>query len=117
MSLPLHLLPPSYSCFLLACLARVRSGLKSDVFARALHDAWGVGSALCNNGVLVLIATADRTMFVSTGSGAKQVLTNAKLERIMSAVKTGFRDGNYDTHTLYVRSPDSVGRACVVVVG
>ena len=29
-------------------------------FAKALHDAWGVGDAACNNGVLLLLAVQDR---------------------------------------------------------
>lgn len=29
-------------------------------FAKALHDAWGVGDAQCNNGVLLLLSIGDR---------------------------------------------------------
>lgn len=29
-------------------------------FAKALHDAWGVGDAQCNNGVLLLLSVGDR---------------------------------------------------------
>ena len=29
-------------------------------FAKDLHDAWGVGDAQCNNGVLLLLSIGDR---------------------------------------------------------
>ncbi len=42
----------------------------AERFARQLHDAWGVGSAACDNGVLLLLATKDRQVYISVGKGA-----------------------------------------------
>lgn len=33
---------------------------QAKVFAKALHDKWGVGDAACNNGVLLLLSVQDR---------------------------------------------------------
>jgi uncharacterized membrane protein YgcG len=32
----------------------------AQAFAKSLHDAWGVGDAQCNNGVLLLLSIGDR---------------------------------------------------------
>lgn len=32
----------------------------AQAFAKSLHDAWGVGDAQCNNGVLLLLSVGDR---------------------------------------------------------
>jgi uncharacterized membrane protein YgcG len=32
----------------------------AKAFARALHDAWGVGNPECQNGLLLLMAISDR---------------------------------------------------------
>jgi uncharacterized membrane protein YgcG len=39
-------------------------------FAKRLHDAWGVGSPVCNNGVLLLMALDNRQVYISTGGRA-----------------------------------------------
>ena len=38
-------------------------------FAKALHAAWGVGDAACDNGVLFLLSVDDRQVYISTGRG------------------------------------------------
>lgn len=38
-------------------------------FAKALHAAWGVGDAACENGVVLVLAIEDRQVYVSTGTG------------------------------------------------
>ena len=39
-------------------------GEAARLFAKALHDAWGVGDAACNNGVLLLLSIDDREVGV-----------------------------------------------------
>lgn len=39
-------------------------------FAKALHAAWGVGEAACENGVVLLVSVEDRQVYISTGAGA-----------------------------------------------
>jgi uncharacterized membrane protein YgcG len=41
-------------------------------FGKALHDAWGVGSAACNNGVLLLVSVANRQVYISTGEASRE---------------------------------------------
>ena len=41
---------------------------QARAFAKSLHDAWGVGSATCNNGVLLLMALDNRQVYISTGA-------------------------------------------------
>ena len=32
----------------------------AQAFARALHDSWGVGDPMCQNGVLLFVAIGNR---------------------------------------------------------
>jgi uncharacterized membrane protein YgcG len=70
-------------------------------FARALHDAWGVGSAECDNGVLLLLSSRDRQMFISTGPGAEAAGLDGKaIQAVLSNMKAPLRDGRYDDAVL-----------------
>lgn len=40
----------------------------AQAFSKALHDAWGVGDAQCNNGVLLLLSVGDRQVRFWRGS-------------------------------------------------
>ena len=42
----------------------------AQIFAEYLHRSWGVGDAACQNGVLLLLAIADRQIYISVASGA-----------------------------------------------
>ena len=44
----------------------------AEKMARGLHDKYGVGSGSCNDGVLFLLATLDREMYISYGDAAKE---------------------------------------------
>jgi uncharacterized membrane protein YgcG len=48
-------------------------------FARALHDAWGVGNPACQNGALIMLAVTDRQVYISTGAGIKAVVSDAQV--------------------------------------
>ncbi|EFJ47425.1 hypothetical protein VOLCADRAFT_92125 [Volvox carteri f. nagariensis] len=67
----------------------------AENFARSLHDRWGVGDARCNNGVLLLISTDDRQIFISVGSGATSRLTYDGLGDIISDVRPSLKDRRY----------------------
>eukprot|EP00798_Chlamydomonas_sp_ICE-L_P020928 gene20928-27777_t len=45
--------------------------------ARGIHDKWGVGSGTCNNGLLLLASLRERQIYISTGSGANNHLSNS----------------------------------------
>ncbi|GHG91151.1 TPM domain-containing protein [Pseudodonghicola xiamenensis] len=66
-----------------------------EPFATALFNAWGIGNAVRNDGVLVLVARDDRVMRIEIGAGY-DVDWNARMQRV---IDTGFlpyfRDGRY----------------------
>ena len=52
-------------------------------FTELLFDEWGVGNARTNDGVLMAIFLEGRRMEVRTGKGARPVLPDAWLERML----------------------------------
>lgn len=65
-------------------------------FARTLHRDWGVGSATCDNGVLLLLATRDRQVYISTGVGAEAAgLGSAAIAGVLDRMKPALRDARY----------------------
>lgn len=68
----------------------------AQAFARALHDAWGVGDPACQNGVLFLLAVDDRQVFISTGAGAQKALSDARVASTIRDIRPQLRDSDYD---------------------
>lgn len=67
----------------------------SDYGAR-LAQSWGIGSGKKNNGVLLLVAMADRKVTIQTGYGVEGALPDAITKRIIeNEIKPEFRDGRY----------------------
>ena len=65
-------------------------------YAFRLGDAWGIGSSKYNNGVLLLVAKADRRMFIATGYGVEGVLPDIRCSRIIEdVIKPRFKSGDY----------------------
>lgn len=57
---------------------------------------WGIGQEGKDNGVLVLIALADRKMAISTGYGVEATLTDYQCSRLIQEVLTpAFRENAY----------------------
>ena len=66
-------------------------------FARSLHSAWGVGQAACDNGVLLLLSTRDRQVYVSTGKGAEAAgLSREAIGEVLDNMKPALREKSYD---------------------
>ena len=69
------------------------------VFDRALQiaEAWGVGgSAEADNGILIYVAFENRKMYILTGYGVEDRVTDALAKRIIDQVITPrFRAGRY----------------------
>jgi uncharacterized membrane protein YgcG len=65
------------------------------VFARGLHDKWGVGDATLQNGVLVFISTEDRAFYVSVGSGLLASLPDSLLDHALHSAKPSMRAGEW----------------------
>jgi hypothetical protein len=79
--------------------------------AKDIFNAWGVGHAGCNNGVLLFLSVADRKTYLKTGKGAKAKLTDDMAYTILNnpAVKDLMRKGDFETAVQ--RIIESVGLA------
>jgi hypothetical protein len=64
-------------------------------------NAWGIGHRGCNNGVLLFLSKNDRQIYIKTGKGAKEVLTDTKLLSIIGSMKNRLRSGDYDHAILH----------------
>ena len=59
----------------------------TERFARGVMDSWGVGKRACNNGIVLALAIEDRSMYLATGKGAREYLSDDDGERIISRMK------------------------------
>jgi uncharacterized protein len=70
-------------------------GAALEPFATALFNAWGIGDAQANDGVLLLLAVQDRAARIELGAGYPPVWDNRAL-RVMDALMVPrFADGDY----------------------
>ena len=76
--------------------ARTDRESASRHFAQKIHDLWGVGNVKCQDGILLFVSKKDKKMYVSTGSGAKEYLTNRGVERVLEAMKSSLRSNDFD---------------------
>lgn len=68
----------------------------AEKFAKHLHDRWGVGNTGCDDGVMLLLATNDDQVYISTGRGVTKVLTDYQIGDIIGEMKPHLKDKNYD---------------------
>mmetsp|Transcript_7200 Transcript_7200/g.7885 ORF Transcript_7200/g.7885 Transcript_7200/m.7885 type:complete len:576 (+) Transcript_7200:81-1808(+) len=76
---------------------------KAEIFARTLHDTWGVGDKETNKGVVLFLSVYDRVIYFSTGTGIAQTLDSRVIESLISGMRQYLRRGDYGTaiiHTL-----------------
>ncbi len=67
----------------------------NDYTAR-LGEKWGVGQKGKNNGIVLLVAMADRKVSIQTGYGVEGALPDAITKRIIEyEIKPSFKAGNY----------------------
>lgn len=65
-------------------------------FANRLFRTWRVGQAQANNGVLLLVAVAERKVRIEVGYGLEGVLTDALSSRIIrERITPRFREGDF----------------------
>lgn len=65
-------------------------------YAFKLGEKWGVGQKGKDNGILVLVAPNDRKVFIATGYGAEEYVTDAMSRRIIeNKFKPYFKNNNY----------------------
>lgn len=70
----------------------------SDVFSRSVDiaEAWGIGDAERDNGVLIYVAIKDRKLFIQVGRGLEGAIPDALAGRIIDyEIKPNFKSGNY----------------------
>lgn len=72
------------------------NGQPIDEYSQGLFRAWGVGRYGQNNGVLFVWAPKERQIRIHVGRGLEGVLTNAETSRIVTRVRSLFRDGHYE---------------------
>ncbi len=66
-----------------------------EEFATALFNQWGIGNAETNNGILVLVARADREMRIELGSGFPAAFDKTAAQVIDSQFLPAFREDRY----------------------
>jgi len=73
------------------------NGAVLEDYANGLFRHWKLGQAQENNGVLLLVAAADRKIRIEVGYGLEGTLTDA-LSRLIIATEIvpAFRDGNFE---------------------
>jgi uncharacterized protein len=65
-------------------------------FAVALGRAWGIGNKEFNNGILLLVAKADRKMWIATGYGLEGALPDATTKQIIeNEIKPNFKENDF----------------------
>ena len=62
---------------------RTLGGRDVAVFTRELGNAWGIGRAEHNDGVILLAAPKERKARIAVGYGLEKTLTNAVCDKIM----------------------------------
>jgi uncharacterized membrane protein YgcG len=77
--------------------------------AAALHAAWGVGSAACDDGVLILLAADQRQVYISTGAGAAAALGDAAAGEVIAAMRPLLRQSPPDYAGAIAQAVTDVG--------
>jgi uncharacterized protein len=72
------------------------NGATVEDYAVRLFNTWGIGKKGKDNGVLILVAPADRAMRIEVGYGLEPVLPDGLAgEIVRTAFLPAFRDGDY----------------------
>jgi uncharacterized protein len=69
------------------------SGQRLDAYAKALFNAWGVGGAERNDGIMMLVATDAREVRIALGQGYDAVYDGRAARVLTTAVLPEFREG------------------------
>ncbi len=72
------------------------NGFDIAQLAFRIGDAWGIGGAQQDNGLLLLISKKERAVFIATGKGMEAVVPDVLAKRIVDYVLIpAFRNENY----------------------
>ncbi|MFM0899874.1 TPM domain-containing protein [Streptococcus suis] len=82
----------------------VTESLSSDIesLANETFRHWQVGSAGTDNGVLLVVAIADRAFRIETSDNAATVLTDVEAKDILENAREFFRQEDYDGGITYI---------------
>lgn len=69
------------------------AGQRLDAYAKALFNAWGVGGADRNDGIMMLVVTDDREVRIALGAGYDAVYDGRAARVLSTAVLPEFREG------------------------
>jgi len=88
-------------------------GMSVEEYGNRVFNEWRIGKAALDNGVLVLVAPAERQIRIEVGYGLEGVIPDALAGAIIrDDFLPGFRDGNYEAGILTgVRRVAAVVRA------
>lgn len=65
-------------------------------YTAELGEKWGIGKKGKDNGLLLLVAVEDRTVWVATGYGLEPTITDANIKRVVeNYIKPNFRQEQY----------------------
>jgi len=95
-------------------------GQEIEDYALAVFNAWGVGHADYNNGILMVIASAEDLVWMVTGIGIESYFTGSVIDNYLSTYFDNyFVAGNYDmaVTTLFNALADTIYRLYVPVPG
>jgi uncharacterized protein len=90
----------SHSTQIVVVITRDLAGLEIADYATRLGEAWGVGQAGSENGVVVAVVPGDehgrRLVYIAVGYGLEGVIPDITAKRIVeNEILPRFRDGNY----------------------
>lgn len=70
-------------------------GMTIEAYGKALFNAWGVGGADRNDGIMLLLDTQGREARIALGAGYDPVYDGRAARVLSTAVLPALRDGNY----------------------
>jgi uncharacterized protein len=71
-------------------------GYPAEMLAPMIGEAWGVGQNSKDNGIVILVDMQDRNMFIATGYGNEEYVTDALAKRIVeNEIIPNFKQGDY----------------------
>jgi uncharacterized protein len=73
------------------------AGMTIETYGKALFNAWGVGGADRNDGILLLLDTKGREARIALGAGYDPVYDGRAARVLSTAVLPDLRDGNFAT--------------------
>lgn len=66
-------------------------------YAESLHTTWGVGDKTTENGIVLFLSIEDRVVYISTGKGVKEKLTDITIQSIIAHMRPYLKKADYGT--------------------